>query len=97
MHYESARRDAGPLEKSESIARNPHNTNSLPMIKGSPDPGRWPWLVWAATLVLRNGQKVTSQFGMVLVFGPTARDSTAQSEGLGSSLQIIFAFRPERP
>ena len=35
MHYESARRDAGPLEKSESIACNPHNTNSLPMIKGS--------------------------------------------------------------
>lgn len=35
MHCESARRDAGLLEKSKSIACNPHNTNSLPMIKGS--------------------------------------------------------------
>jgi hypothetical protein len=57
MPYESARRDAGLLGKSESIACNPHNTNSLPMIKGSPDPGRWPWLVWAAPLVLKANTK----------------------------------------
>ena len=30
---------------------------------------------------MTNGQKITSRFGMVLVFGPKARDPTAQSEG----------------
>jgi hypothetical protein len=37
---------------------------------------------------LRNGPEITSRFGVVLFLGPTARDPTAQSEGLGRSLPI---------
>ena len=36
--------------------------------------------------------EITSRFGMVLVFGPTARDPTAQSEGLGRSFAHMICF-----